>query len=100
MAISMNANAEQIGRVFASEVAGRPSVAEIWVSSGDNIDLWLLAGDIDADEERSLYRRLGALDARFRDVDFQLHILKPSSYTIPLRDVLPENAKKIFSRAA
>ena len=97
----MNANAEQIGRTFASEVAGRPSVAEIWVSSSRNgVHLWLLAREIDAEEERSLYRRLEVLDPQFGDVDFQLHILKPSRYSIALHDVLPKDAKKIFPRAA
>jgi hypothetical protein len=97
----MNTNAEQIGRAFATEVAGQPSVAEIWVSiGGASVHIWLLAQEIDAEEERGLYRRLAALDTRFRDVDFQLHILKPSNYTIALRDVLPRDAKKIFPRAA
>jgi len=97
----MNTSAEHIGQTFASEVSGRPSVAEIWVSTGgDSVHLWLLARDIDADEERSLYRLLDVLDSRFRDVAFQLHILKPSNYKIPLHDVLPGDAEKIFPRAA
>jgi hypothetical protein len=97
----MNANAEQIGRTFAAEVAGRPSVAEIWVSTGrSTVHLWLLAQDIDAEEERSLYRQLSVLAERFRDVDYQLHILKASNFTIALHAVLPRDAKKIFPRAA
>ena len=99
--MAISANAEQIGRTFASEVAGRPSVAEIWVSTGESsVHLWLLAREIDAEEERSLYRRLEVLDTRFRDANFQLHILKPSRYTIALHDVLPRDAQKIFPHAA
>lgn len=101
MAISTNAIAEQIGRAFAAEVAVRPSVGEIWVSTGEtSIHLWLLAREIDAEEERNLYRVLGVLDTQFGDVYFQLHILKPSSYSIALHDVLPKDAKKIFPSAA
>jgi len=97
----MDTIAVRLGQAFASEVAGRPSVSEIWVSTDRNdIHLWLLARDIDADEERSLYGQLNDLDEQFRDLEFQLHILKPSRYTIPLHDVLPDDAKKIFSRAA
>jgi hypothetical protein len=33
-------------------------------------------------------------------MDFQLHVLKPSSYKIPLHDVLPGDAEKIFPRVA
>lgn len=101
MAISTNATAEQIGQVFASDVAERPSGAEIWVLPGETgVHLWLLTREIDAEEERNLYRRLGVLDTQFGDGDFQRHILKPSSYSIELRDVLPSGAKQVFPRAA
>jgi hypothetical protein len=99
--IDMDATAEQMGLAFAAEVAGRPSVAELWVSVGsDCVHLWLLANEIDANEERDLYRHVNVLDAQFPDILFQPHVLIPSNYRIPLREVLPKEAKKIFPRAA
>ncbi|MFN8636196.1 MAG: hypothetical protein U0893_20285 [Chloroflexota bacterium] len=96
----MSSVAGDLGRSFAVEVSDRPSVAEIWVSTATNgVHLWLLAREIDAAEERSLYRSLEALDRRFGDIAFELHILKPASYSIPLHDVLPPDAEKIFPRA-
>ena len=68
--------------------------------SKEGYHLWLLLREADAAEERALYRLLNILDQQFSDIDFQLHLLNPSRYTIPIYEVLPKDARKIFERAA
>ena len=101
MAITTNTVAEQMGRAVADEVAERPSVSEIWVSPGpDWVHIYLLTSEIERDEEMSLYRPASILDTMFPDVMFQLHVMKPSNWRVPLREALPPDAIQIFPTAA
>jgi len=101
VAVPANIDVDEIGRTFASVVSDRPSVAGLWVStSTDGYHLWLLIREADAVEERNLYRLVGILDEQSFGDYFQLHILTQSMYSIPVRDVLPGDAKKIFDHAA
>jgi hypothetical protein len=101
VAVALNSGADELGQTFATVIADRRSVAGLWVStSSEGYHLWLLVHEADADEERHLYRSLNILDQQFSNVDFQLHILNPSRYTIPVNELLPSNARKIFERAA
>lgn len=92
--------AAALGQTFAQAARNEPLAQELWVTTRrDGVHLWLLIERSGDDEERRLFELLDVLDERFPDADFQLHILNPASYTIDLHDVLPGDAKKIFSRA-
>ena len=94
-------SAGELGRTLAQSAQNEPIVRELWVTTRrDGAHLWLLIDQAGDEDERCLFGLLDALDERFPDADFQLHILNPASYTIDLHDVLPTDAKKIFARPA
>ena len=101
MAIKIPASADELGRVFAQAAQHEPLVMELWMTTRrDGVHLWLLIERAGDDEERRLYGLLDVLDERFLEADVQLHVLNPVSYTTDVRQVLPRDAKKIFSRAS
>jgi hypothetical protein len=100
VAINVPTNAEELGRTFTQVARKNPLTKEVWLTvRRDGVHLWLLVEHATDDDERKMYRLLDHLDEHCSDMDFQLHILNPASYTIDLHDVLPRDAKKLFSRA-
>jgi hypothetical protein len=100
VAINVPTDAKELGRTFTQVARNNPLTQEVWLTvRRDGVHLWLLIQHATDDDERQLYRLLDHLDERYSDTDFQLHILNPASYTIDLHEVLPRDAKKLFSRA-
>jgi hypothetical protein len=100
VAIIVPTNVEDLGRAFTQVARNNPLTQEIWLTvRRDGVHLWLLIQHATDDDERQMYRLLDPLDEHFSDTDFQLHILNPASYTVDLHEVLPRDARKLFSRA-
>ena len=96
MAVAASDTRHEMERTLA-EVAGRePVVSGLWVTADhEGLHFWLMTDPIDAETERRLYELADALDERFPDATFQLHVLNPRHYTGSARDAVPAGAAEV-----
>ncbi len=101
MAVAMSGTDHEMERTLAEVVGREALVLSLWASrDGDGLHFWLVTQPIEAEVERRLYELADALDERFPDVDFQIHVLNQRHYVRDARDSVPAGAAEIRLPAA